>query len=70
MTKTWLESAIENIKINNLEKDFIKLKINFLTTLVFTKRNRISYKVKNNEITVILLRDKTKICIDNKKIKK
>ena len=62
--------AIENIKINNLEKDFIKVKNKFSDYSGLHKKEiGLVVEVKNNEITVILLKDKTQISIDNKKIK-
>ena len=62
--------AIENIKINNLEKDFIKVKNKFSDYSGLHKKEiGLVIKVKNNEITVILLKDKTQISIDNKKLK-
>ena len=62
--------AIENIKINNLEKDFIKIKNKFSDYSGLHKKEiGLVIEVKNNEITVVLLKDKTQISIDNKKIK-
>ena len=54
--------AIENIKINNLEKDFIKIKNKFSDYPGLHKKEiGLVTKVKNNEITVILLKEKTEI---------
>ncbi len=61
---------IENVKINNLEKDFIKVKNKFSDYSGLHKKEiGLVIEVTNNEITLVLLKDKTQISIDNKKIK-
>ena len=61
---------IENIKINNLEKDFIKVQNKFSDYSGLHKKEiGLVTEVKNNEITIVLLKEKTEISIDNKKIK-
>ena len=62
--------AIENIKINNLEKDFVKIKNKFLNYPGLHKKEiGLVTNVKKNEIKILLLNNKTQLIFDNKKIK-
>ncbi len=62
---------IENIKINKIEKDFVKIKNKFLDYPgLHNKEIGLVTSVKTKEIKVLLLNNKIEIILDNEKIKK
>ncbi len=62
---------IENIKINNIEKDFVKIKNKFLNYPgLHNKEIGLVTSVKTKEIKVLLLNNKIQLILDNEKIKK
>ncbi len=62
--------AIENININNLEKDYEKIKNKFLNYPGLHKKELgLVSKIKKNEIEVLLISNKNHIIIDSEKIK-